>query len=90
MAAAREAATAVGNQDSGSTPAPAKGSGPAIDQVRNLWPYAVCYWSTGNAAAVSHACAWLLKSRKPHCEFVYVVPLLEVSMAQTTCEERRT
>ena len=39
MAAAREAATAVGNQDSGSTPAPAKGSGPAIDQVRDRWPY---------------------------------------------------
>ena len=33
MAAAREAATAVGNQDSGSTPTSAKGSGPGTDQV---------------------------------------------------------
>ena len=36
MAAAREAATAVGNQDSGSTPAPAKGSGPGTDQVSDF------------------------------------------------------
>ena len=33
LAAAREAASAVGNQDSGSTPAPAKGSKPRMDEV---------------------------------------------------------